>query len=178
MRASFPKAHHTPKLLRKRKCCTRRDGERQVKVFPLFGCLWVLSQYLAPLANWVKLSPWETPQKPKELSVEDVLLPESRDKGILICERSKFWSGREQILLDWIWAERWLKRLVGDRGTDPLFDTLWDPFSPLTESVFSILWPLAAIKCCIWWCSPFYGVMPFPCPIEECAQQVSSPILN
>lgn len=166
MRAVFLTVHHTPKSLRSRKCCTRLGWRTTGKGSPSFQVfsLWGLSQHLTLLANWVKLSPWATPQKPKELSVEDVLLPESRDKDTLICERSKFWSGQEPILLDRIWAERWLKRLVVDWGTDPSSDTLRDSFSPLAEPVFSILWPSAAIRCCIWWYSPLCGVMPFPCP--------------
>lgn len=50
-----------------------------------------------------------TPQKPKELSVEEVLLQESRGKAILTTE-----TVQERTLPDNIWAERWLKKLRVD----------------------------------------------------------------
>lgn len=80
-----------------------------------------------------------TPQKPKELFMEGILLPESRD--ILICERSKFWSRQEHSLPDKIWADRWLKRLVVDWGTDPL---------SVTFGTRSLLWQSL--------CFPFCGL--------------------
>lgn len=124
------------------------DGDCQIMVL-LFRCflyrVWASMWHLWQ-TEW-QLTPCVTPQKPRELFVEEVLLQESRGKAVLIWE-----PVQERILLDRIWVDRRLKKLMLDWGTDLLSATVWEQFSSLTVLVYSHLVPLAvSVKCCIWW---------------------------
>lgn len=68
-----------------------------------------------------QLIPCVTLQKPRELFVEEVLLQESRGKVVLNWE-----PVQERILLDRIWVDRELKKLMLDWGTDLLSATIWE----------------------------------------------------
>lgn len=88
MRALILTAHHAPKLLRRRKCCTRLGWRTAGESSPSFQefSLWSLSQYLTLLKNGVKLCPWE-PHRNQRSSLW---------KGFCSQRAETFWSVKDQ----------------------------------------------------------------------------------